>query len=517
MNIINAFPLFSIIVCFVGAVLCSFNKRKAAFIISIVVCCLVIAISATLFTYTLSTNENIIYTMGHFGPVDSQGIENVRICNEIRVGPLESFLSMFFAIVLLLVTIGGKVFQNEDIDSKKQNLYYVLMCLILVSNIALLYTNDVFTGFVFIEISTLASCGCLMVKEKGPTILSSVRYMIFNLIGSGLFLVGIVILYSLTGFLAIENIASAIKVVYSYQSNQFPLLVSFGLITAGLSIKSGLFPFHLWMPDAYGCATPTSSSILSGIVTKGYLFLLIKLIYRMFTIEILKETPILDILFVFGVLGMIVGSLNAIHQTTIDRMTAFSSAAQIGYIFMGIGLAPHIGQYLSMNIAFCALIFHILTHAVTKPLLFISANALVKNANGSKKFRHIRGIGRYDKYSAAMFSVGALSMVGFPLFAGFISKYLFVSAAIDTNMPIWKTVIALIALVASTVLNAIYFVRTMLNIYTAADKDNDFVKKPKHNFSYVFGTLGLASLNLFLGIGSSLIVDLINKGFNLFS
>ena len=83
--------------------------------------------------------------MGHFGPVDSQGIENVRICNEIRVGPLESFLSMFFAIVLLLVTIGGKVFQNEDIDSKKQNLYYVLMCLILVSNIALLYTNDVFT------------------------------------------------------------------------------------------------------------------------------------------------------------------------------------------------------------------------------------------------------------------------------------------------------------------------------------------------------------------------------------
>lgn len=511
-DIINAFPLLSIIVCFVGAVLSSFSKRKVAFIISITVCSLVILLTSFVLAFTLKTNESIIYTMGHFGPTE----DGIRICNEIRVGPLEAFLAIFFATILMLVIISGKVFQDEDINHKKQNLYYVMMCLILVSNVSLLYTNDIFTGFVFIEVSTLASCGCLMVKEKGPTILSTVRYMIFNLVGSGLFLIGIVVLYDLTGYLSIENIATAVTKIAQIKELQIPLYISFGLVITGLSIKSGLFPFHFWMPDAYGGATPTSSSILSGIVTKGYLFLLIKVIYRMFTIEVLRQTHILETLFVLGVLGMIVGSFNAINQKSIDRMTAFSSAAQIGYIFMGIGLSCYIGINNAKNLAFIAFVFHILTHCVTKSLLFISTGGLVKSAGGAKKFRNLRGIGRVDKLSAVTYSVGALSMIGFPLFAGFISKYFFVSASLEITIPTWMKVFAILALIISTVLNAIYFVRTMLTIYLRKEKDNTFVSEVKYKPTYVIGVLSLSAINIFLGVGSTLIVDIINKGFHLF-
>lgn len=511
-EIFMAFPLFSIICCFVGAVLCSFLNKKASFIISVTVCVIAVALNACVLAYVLHTNENIIYTMGHFGPNE----DGIRICNEIRVGPVEAFLALFFATILALVIIGGKVFQRVDIKESKLNLFYVLMCLILVSNMALLYTNDIFTAFVFIELSTLASCGCLMVKEKGPTILSTVRYMIFNLVGSGLFLIGIVILFDLTGYLSIENMATAIKEISTIKELRIPMFISFGLIISGLSIKSGLFPFHYWMPDAYGCATPTSSSILSGIVTKGYLFLLVKCIFRMFTIEVLTGSGLLEILFIFGVVGMVVGSINAIHQKSIDRMIAFSSAAQIGYIFMGIGLSGHIGVQAASSVAFLALIFHVLTHAVTKPLLFISGRGLISAAKGAKKFRNMRGIGRVDIVSAVCFAVGAFSMIGFPLLAGFISKYLYVSAAIVKSVPMWMQILAILALITSTVLNAIYFIRTCLTIFQPLPAQYNYAKI-KYSPSYSFGLFGLVAANLFLGLGSSIILNLLQKGFQLFS
>ena len=484
-DIILTFPLFSIIACFFGAVLCSFTNKNVAKIISILVSVVVCVLSSIVCVYCVKEDRSFIYTMGHFGPNE----DGIRICNEIRFGPLESFLCAFFAVILLLSNLAGSQFQRYDIADNRRNLYYVMMCLIMVSFTALTYTNDIFTGFVFIEISTLASCGCLMVKDKGPTILSTVRYMIFNLVGSGLFLIGIVITYNITGYLSIENIASAFKEMGTLT---VPAIVSMTLVITGLAIKSGLFPFHFWMPDAYGCATPTSSSLLSGMVTKGYILLLIKVIYRMFTYEVLAQTEILTILFILGVIAMVVGSINAIHQTSINRMIAFSSAAQIGYIFMGIGL--------SEELALIAAIFHILTHAVIKPLLFTTGEHLSLVADSSEKFRNLRGAGRVAKFSGFAFSVGCLSMVGIPLFAGFISKFNFLSAAINGDMATWMKAFAIIALITSTVLNAIYFLRTMITI---------FLPLPSERKEVVF-------LNFALGIASTFFLDIIIQGLKLF-
>ena len=453
-DIILTFPLFSIIACFFGAVLCSFTNKNVAKIISVLVSVVVFVLSTIVCVYCVKEDKSFIYTMGHFGPNE----DGIRICNEIRFGPLESFLCAFFAVILLLANLAGSQFQRYDIADNRRNLYYVMMCLIMVSFTALTYTNDIFTGFVFIEISTLASCGCLMVKDKGPTILSTVRYMIFNLVGSGLFLIGIVITYNITGYLSIENIATFYKEMGTLT---VPAIVSMALVITGLAIKSGLFPFHFWMPDAYGCATPTSSSLLSGMVTKGYILLLIKVIYRMFTYEVLAQTEILTILFVLGVIAMVVGSINAIHQTSINRMIAFSSAAQIGYIFMGIGL--------SEELALIAAIFHILTHAVIKPLLFTTGEHLSLVADSSEKFRNLRGAGRVAKFSGFAFSVGCLSMVGIPLFAGVISKFNFLSAAINGNMATWMKAFAIIALITSTVLNPLSLSTTISRTFSSSN------------------------------------------------
>ena len=501
-DIVLAFPLFSIITCFIGAVICSILPKNKAFVASLIVCLVVASLSAVVLTYTLVEGKSFIYTMGHFDPNE----DGIRICNEIRFGPIEALLAMFFAIVLGLVNLGGKKHQDRNISEKKQNLFYTMLCLVLVSCISLIYTNDIFTGFVFLEVSTLASCGCLVIKERGPVILPTIRYMIFNLVGSGLFLIGIVTLYDLTGYLSIENIATAIKAMPTLN---MPTMLGMMLVVIGLSIKSGLFPFHFWMPDAYGTANATSSGVLSGIVTKGYVVLLIKVIFRMFTYEVVVQTPIFEILFVLGVIGMIVGSINAIHQTSLDRMIAFSSAAQIGYVFMGIGL----GEKYALIAAF----FHILSHATTKTLLFLTSANLFQTAHGSRKFRHLRGTGRVAIFNGVAFSIGAFSMVGLPLLAGFMSKYLFVNAAVVSSVPTWMKISSLFALVCSTVLNATYFGRTVITIYLPIE-DESLINKENNKptpLCYA-GISGLLLINLTLGILASPIIDILEKGFELF-
>ena len=171
-------------------------------------------------------------------------------------------------------------------EEGKTFLYYVLSDLLLSSLLALVYTNDLFTAYVFVEINTIAACGLIMIRQNGRTIKASARYMIMSLLGSGLFLMGMCMLYDLTGHLLMSNIKEQAALIYSSGEYRIPLLIVIALMSVGLAIKSALFPFHAWLPDAYGYSTVSSAAILSSLVSKGYIFLLIKIIYRVIGFDI---------------------------------------------------------------------------------------------------------------------------------------------------------------------------------------------------------------------------------------
>ena len=138
-------------------------------------------------------------------------------------------------------------------------------------------------------------------------------------------------------------------------------------------------------------------------------------------------------------------------------------------------------------------------------------------ADESAKFRNLRGAGRVAKLSGVAFAVGSLSMVGIPLFAGFISKFTFMDAAINGSMDLWMKVVAILALLTSTVLNAIYFLRTLITIYLPLPverKEVVFLKKYKP--TYLIGTLGMVAINIGLGLFSSLVIKVLIRGFELF-
>ena len=497
MDFVQNFPCISIMLCLFTGIISSGLRDKVAMWVNTILLMINTVLSALTLTYTLAIGEPFIYVMGRFPAPWG---------NEIRAGVLEALLALFFCIIMLLSLIGGRHKLVEEVEEGKRYLYYVLTDLLLSSLLALIYTNDMFTAYVFVEINTISACGLIMIRQNGRTIEAAVRYMIMSLLGSGLLLLGLCMLYDLTGHLLMSNIKESVMLIVAENEYVIPLIVSIVMMSVGLCIKSALFPFHAWLPDAYGYSTVSSAAILSSLVSKGYIFLLIKIIYRVIGFDVYRNTRIVDMLFLFGLMGMIFGSLSAIRENDIRRMIAFSSVAQIGYIYMGFGMGTQAGMTAS--------VFHILSHAATKSLLFIAAIGLTDVSDESCQFIDLTGSGYRNKWAGVTFTVGSLSMVGVPLFSGFISKLLFSQAAVQNHA---KMLPALIVLGISTVLNAIYFMKTVIRIYTPVEDTYYSSFAFKDDPVYCVVLVAFIIMNIILGISSQPVVDMIQQGLAMFA
>ena len=446
MSLIQNFPFFSIILCMFSGIITSVMNRKAARWLTLFVTFLVFVMNAVLWRFMLNMGTSYAFMMGHFP---------APFGNELQIGPLEAMMATVFSLIMLLTLLSGLWSIDSHIDGKKQNLYFIMMDLVLAALLVMLYTNDLFTAYVFIEINTIAACALIMVRQNGHTLVAATRYLVMNLLASGLTLLGISMLYGITGHLLMPQLKETVAMLYQTDTYRLPLTVVVLLITIGLCIKSALFPFHSWAPGGYSSAPPVSGGILSGLVSKGYIFLLIKFFYRVIGMEVVRGEHILDVLFVFGILGMIVGSVAAIRQKDIRRMIGWSSVAQIGYIYMGIGMGSIAG--------IAAALFHMLTHAAVKPGLFTSAEMLSEVSGEQKRFRFLRGAGYRNVVAGVAFTIASMSMVGIPLTSGFISKVRLSVAGMELSNV--RCFAVLFALAISTLLNSVYFLQTVVSLY----------------------------------------------------
>ena len=405
--------------------------------------------------------------------------------NEIGIGMLEALLVCVFSIVMTVCIYGTKKDLEKDIESGKRYFYYCMLNLLSTALMALVFTNDLFTAYVFIEVITIAACSIVVAKENKDTLKATIKYLFLSVMGSGLFLMALAILYSITGHLLMQYAGQSVAFLVANDLFQFPLVVSLLLFVVSIAVKSALFPFHSWLPDAHGSATTTSSAILSGLVLKGYVVFLIKLLHRVYGIEIVSGLGAFPVLFALGVTGIVAGSVMACFQTKFKRLIAYSTVGQIGYIFMGMGLNTTSG--------FVASSFHIIGHSFTKSMMFIAAGALIAAA-GSPNIAELVGAGRRNKIAGIAFTVGALSMAGIPLFAGFVTKFYIAGASMYSEQSIW---FVLPVLALSTFLSGVYYFPVLVKIYSKQENVSEPIK-PK--FSANFVLIFLIAINIALGL-----------------
>ena len=414
------------------------------------------------------------YAMGAFG---------APFGNELRAGALEALLATAFCLIMLLSLLGGWNRMNVQIPRQRLGLYCVMVMLLLSGMMAEVFTNDMFTAYVFIEIMTISACSLIVARTRGRTLFAATKYMIFNQLGSGLFLLGLAMLYCMTGHLLMGDIRLKVDALVAGGEHMDSLTLAVALITVGLAVKSALFPFHSWLPDAYSGCTPASSAMLSSLISKTYIFLYIKFVVRVIGLENLDALHLRPILLACAIASILMGSIDAIMEKKLRRMIAYSSVAQIGYIYLGIAVGTEAG--------IAAAVFHMIAHALAKSLLFLTGDRLIGASDGDAHFHELRGAAFRAPVCGAAFTVGALSIVGVPLFAGFASKLYLCRACLDMSNR-WA-VVGLMVLAVSTALNAAYFIITIVTLYRTPT--HEYTTRMHHHW---YSTAALAAIAVLL-------------------
>ena len=497
MPFIQNIPFISIIAPIVCAIIClQLSPRKAK---RVTLACLssLAAASAALLCYALRLGQSFTYKMGSFPSPWG---------NEIRAGSLEAFLALLFCTVCLCAVAGGSDDIEADLPPVRISYYFLMQNMMIGAMLALIYTNDLFTAYVFIEILTISASSVVSAKPGGRTLAATMVYLFMSLVGSCLLLFSISILYGVTGHLLMPGLQTTVAVLAATGRYTLPLFVTVGLMTAGLGIKSALFPFHSWLPEAHASATTSASAVLSGLIVKSYLILLIKMICRVFGLEMVRNIALPYILVAFGAAGILYGSATAIRQKSIKLMLSYGSVSQIGYICLAIGLCTAAGL--------AAACYHITVHAIAKAMLFTSAGRLSVVSEHSKSFDKLRGAARRDPLAGAAFVIGGLTMVGIPPFPGFTSKLYLATASMNTG---FAPIVLFVAILASTVLGAMYYFPAIACLM--AQRNGGDVMKTLAVPRTILPTASLVafiSLTLLLGLFSQQVIGVIAQGLAVF-
>lgn len=404
------------------------------------ICTGLLVVLTCILAMQVNVRGSVIYHFGNWSP--PWGIE-------FLIDRISAFFLVMVSAISFVVILFANGLLYKEIKERVLGQYYALFLILLASLLGIASSNDLFNVFVFLEISSVSAAALVAVNGNKLALEASVKYLVLSTLGSGSLLLAIANIYMVTGYLNLTFIAEALPQAYAL----YPLnvLATLGLFVVGLTVKSALYPMHIWLPDAHGSAPTSSSAVLSALVVKVYIIVFLKLIFRVFTLEFVSQVPLQFVLLLMSALAILLGSLLAIRQTDIKKMLAYSTVAQIGYIFLGVGLLTYNGLL--------GAVLHILNHAIMKAMLFLSAGLLIK-LTGKRDIRSLAGVGRIYPLPMIAFSLGSLAMVGIPPLNGFISKWYLSLGALEAGLPIYVLVI-----LVSSFLNGLYYLPIVISAF----------------------------------------------------
>ncbi|RUM38782.1 MAG: monovalent cation/H+ antiporter subunit D family protein [Desulfobulbus sp.] len=349
-------------------------------------------------------------------------------------GILFATVSSFLWIFTTFYSIGYMRGLNEHAQTR----YYTCFALTLGSALGVAFSGSLFTLYLCYELVSIFTYPLVMHHEDSEGFQGARKYLVY-LMGAGklFFLPALVITYILTG-----NLDFSAQPLLSGDSNHMMLIALFILFMAGLA-KAGLMPLHSWLPSAMVAPTPVSALLHAVAVVKVGVFCVARVIYNVFGPELMQNLHLVMPTAYFASATILIASMIALTHDNLKARLAFSTISQLAYITLGFAL-------VSLN-GLTGGAIHIANHAFSKITLFYCAGAIFV-ATGKKYVSQLDGIGRIMPYTMTAFTIGAMSMIGIPGTAGFISKWFLGLGALDNN-----SMLLLVFLLTSSLLNAGYF------------------------------------------------------------
>lgn len=428
------------------------------------------------------------------------GVINYEIGGWAAPWGIEYRIDSVNAFVLLIVSAVGAVVLPfaprslaKEIPEHRLNLFYTTYLLCLAGLLGIAATGDAFNLFVFLEISSLSSYVLISLGRDRRALTAAFQYLIMGTIGATFILIGVGLLYMMTGTLNMADLAQRLPVVAETRT----VAAALAFLTVGISLKLALFPLHLWLPNAYAFAPSVVTAFIAATATKVAVYMLLRFLFTVFGATLSFEAILLpSILLPLSLVAVFSASIVAIFQDNIKRMLAYSSVAQIGYIILGLSFASVTGL--------TACILHLFNHALMKGGLFLALGCVVYQL-GSAEIGKFAGLGRRMPWTFAAIVVGGLSLIGVPLTVGFISKWYLVLAALDSGQ--WW--VAILILIGS--LLAVVYMWRVVEVAFFHPAPRQGPRRQEAPLSLLIPTWILIGANIFFGINTDLTVGVAQR------
>ena len=390
-------------------------------------------IAAAVFATVWRDNQVLTYIIGGWLP--PLGVA-------FRADGISAAMMLATAIIIAAIAVFAQKEFGQPRDKPEERgpiVFWALLLAIWSALNTIFLSGDLFNLYVAIELLTFGAIPIVSLKGGEDTLRAALRYLLFALLGSMLYLLGIAMLYGAYGTLDIALLAQQVR------PERIPWIAA-ALMTFGLLAKTALFPFHLWLPPAHAGAPAAGSAVLSALVVKGSFFLLVRLWFNAF--PSLNEPRAMQLLAALGAAAVLVGSVVALRQARLKMLVAYSTVAQIGYLFFMFPLVSgHASDEFWSGMAWTGGWLQAMSHAFAKAAMFMAAG-LIAEALGHDRIAEFDGIGRALPLTIITFGLAGLSLMGVPPSGGFVAKWLLMASAVMEDQWWWAAVMLVGGLLA---------------------------------------------------------------------
>ncbi|WDE09034.1 monovalent cation/H+ antiporter subunit D family protein [Thalassomonas viridans] len=469
-------PILQVVLPLLAAPCCLLINRKAlVWAFAVLASIAAFAFSLVILQQVLQTGT-ITYSLG--GWTAPFGIE-------YRIDLLNAYLLLIVSGISCIILLAANTSLSAELTGHKHRLFYVVFLLCLAGMLGIIATGDAFNLFVFLEISALSSYTLIALGKERQALTASFRYLLVGTLGASFILIGIGLMYMVTGTLNMFDLSERLPQVEDSRT----LITAFSFFMLGVCLKLALFPLHWWLPNAYAYAPSVVSALLAATATKVAIYILLRFIFSVFGGEFSFTTlPLQEILSVLGIAGILTASLMAIYQQNVKQLFAYSSVAQIAYMMLALAMNSTNGLI--------ATLLHLFNHALMKGALFL-ALAGVMYRLGSVQLTDFAGLGRRMPWTMSAIVIGSLSLIGIPLTVGFISKWYLLRAALENGW--WPLAIFILF---GSLLAVVYVWRIVETAYFTPPKDRHSQIK-EAPLSLLLPAWALVLANLYFGIDAS--------------
>lgn len=365
----------------------------------------------------------------------------------LRVDGTGAVLLTMTALIMAGVAIfAWPSFQGigKKADSRPTFGFWVLL-LALWSALNLVFVGqDLFNFFVALEMLTFSAVALVALDGKRDALIAALRYLLFALVGSILYLLGVAIIYGRYGVLDLA-------ILREFAQPDALTMWALALMSVGLMAKAALFPFYLWLPPAHAGAPAPASAMLSALVVKAPFILMLRLWF-----DLLPAPPPAvagEMVAALGAAGILFCSILALRQARLKMMIAYSTVAQVGYLFLIFALMP--GPDPWQTIGWTGGILQLVSHGLAKAAMFLAAGLVIESL-GHDRIAEMAGVARRLPVTIVAFALAGLSLMGLPPSGGFVAKLLLLTAAVSSG--IWWIVAVILT---GGILAAFYVFRVL--------------------------------------------------------